>query len=71
MADFFLSLFVFLYEKCSILIQIVLKFIPKSPMNNMQASVQLMAWHRTGDTPLSEPIYYAYMSHSVLMSYWK
>ena len=32
------------------------KFVPKGPMNNMPALVQIMAWRRTGDKPLSEPM---------------
>ena len=56
MADFFFK-FVFLYEECCILIQILLKFISNGPMINMQALIQPLAWHRTGDKPLSEPIH--------------
>ena len=36
-----------------ILIRISLKFVPRSPINNNPALVQVMAWHRTGDRPLS------------------
>ena len=32
---------------------ISLKFIPKGPINNIPALVQIMAWHRPGN-PLSE-----------------
>ena len=31
-------------------------FLPKDPINNVQALVQIMAWHRPGDKPLSEPM---------------
>ena len=38
-------------------IKLSLKFIPKSPIGNMSALVQVMAWHRTGDDkPISEPM---------------
>ena len=36
-------------------IRISHKFIPKVPIDNKQASVQIMAWHRTGNKALSEP----------------
>ena len=34
---------------------ISLKFVPKGPINNIPALVQIMAWRRSGDKPLSEP----------------
>ena len=37
-------------------IKISLKFVPKGPINNIPALVQIMAWRRTGDKPLSEPM---------------
>ena len=37
-------------------IKISLKLIPKGPINNIPALVQIMAWHRPGDKPLSEPV---------------
>ena len=53
-------------------IKISLKFVPKSPINNISALVQIMAWRRTGDKPLSEPMVTefndAYMRHSASMS---
>ena len=33
-----------------------LKFVPRDPIDNNTALVQIMAWRRTGDKPLSEPI---------------
>ena len=30
------------------------KFVPKGPVDNKLVLVQVMAWHRTGDKPLSE-----------------
>ena len=35
--------------------KISLKFVPKGPINNNPALVQVMAWRRPGDKPLSEP----------------
>ena len=54
-------------EKFCILIKISLKFDPMSPNNNILALVQIMAWYRSGDKPLSEPMLTqfidAYMQH--------
>ena len=58
---------IFLNEKILILIRISLKFIPKGPIYNKWALVQVMAWHRIGDKPLPEPMLTqftdAYMRH--------
>ena len=44
-------------ENYCFLIQISLKFVPNDPTNNIPAAlVQLMAWCRTGNKPLSEPM---------------
>ena len=46
--------------------------VPKGPINNIPALVQIMAWRRTGNKPLSEPMVTqsndAYMRHSASMS---
>ena len=47
---------IFLNEKFCISIWILLKFVPKGPINNSTALVQVMAWRQTGDKPLSEPM---------------
>ena len=47
---------IFLNEKVRILIKISLKFVPKGQIDNIQALVQIMAWRRIGDKPLSEPM---------------
>ena len=47
---------IFLNQNGRITIQISLKFVPKSPIDNKPALVQVMAWHRTGDKPLPEPL---------------
>ena len=47
---------IFLNENVSISIKISLMFVPKGPINNIPALVQIMAWRRPGDKPLSEPM---------------
>ena len=47
---------IFVHEKFYILIKISLKFVPKGPIDNNPPLVQLMAWHRIGNKPLSEPM---------------
>ena len=58
---------IFLNEKFCILIQTSLKFVPKGPIDNKWALVQVMDWWRTGDKPLSETMLTqftdAYMQH--------
>ena len=54
---------IFLNENVEILIDISLKFVPKGPINNNLALVQLMAWHRSGDKPLSEPMMVSLLTH--------
>ena len=46
----------FLNENALFSIKILLKFVPKDPINNIPAFVQIMAWRRSGDKPLSEPM---------------
>ena len=47
---------IFLNENCSIPIPISLKFVPKSPIDNVPALVQVMAWRQMGTKPLLEPM---------------
>ena len=47
---------IFLNENVRISIKISQKFAPKGPINNIPALVQIMAWRRPGDKPLSEPM---------------
>ena len=58
---------IFLNENDKIMIQISLKFIPRSPIDNKSVLVQVMAWRRTGDKPLPETMMTqftdAYMRH--------
>ena len=46
----------FLNENMWIFINISPKWIPKGPINNIQALVEIMAWRRPGDKPLAEPM---------------
>ena len=48
--------YIFLNENVIIPAKISLKFVPKGPINNIPALVQIMAWRRPGDKPLSEPM---------------
>ena len=63
---------IFLNENVEFSIKISLKFVPKDPINNIPALVQIMAWGRSGNKPLSEPMMaqfnYAYMCHLASMS---
>ena len=47
---------VFLYKMTKIPIQISVKFVPRSPIDNKPALVQVMAWRLINDKPLSEPM---------------
>ena len=47
---------IFLNENDGIPIQISLKFVPRSPIDDKQALDQAMAWRRTGAKPLPEPM---------------
>ena len=47
---------IFLNEDGWIPIKISLKFVPKGRINNTPALIQIMAWCRPGDKPLSEPM---------------
>ena len=40
-----------------------LKFVPKDPINNIPALVQIMAWRRPGDKTLSEPMMIDLLTH--------
>ena len=54
---------IFLNENVRISIKISLKFVPKGPINNNPALVQIMAWRRSGDKPLSEPRMVCFLTH--------
>ena len=57
---------IFLNENVWISIKISLKFIPNDPVNNIPAFVQIMAWHRLGDKPLSEPMVVTLPTHTCI-----
>ena len=54
---------IFLNEALSISLKISLKFIPKVSINNIPALIQIMAWRRPGDKPLSEPMMVSLPAH--------
>ena len=54
---------VFLNENEWILPRISLKFVPKVRINNISSLVQIMAWRRPGDKPLSEPMMVSLLTH--------
>ena len=54
---------IFLNENSWIFIKISLKFVPKGPINNIPAMVQIMGWHRPGDKPFSEPMMISSLTH--------
>ena len=54
---------IFLNENVRISIKISLKFVLKGPISNNPALVQIMAWRRPGDKPLSEPMIVSLLTH--------
>ena len=54
---------IFFDENVWISIKISLKFVPKGPINNIPALVQIMAWRRSDDKPLSEPMMVTLLMH--------
>ena len=55
--------YIFLNENVIIAARISLKFVPKGPINNIPALVQIMAWRRPGDKPLFEPMMVSLPTH--------
>ena len=51
---------IFLNENVLISMKISLKFVPKGQINNIPALVQIIAWRRPGDKPLSNPVWEVY-----------
>ena len=47
---------IFLNENDRISIRISLKLVPRILIDNKSALVQVMAWRRTGEKPLPEPM---------------
>ena len=54
---------IFFNENVWISLIISLKFVPMSPTNNIPSLVQIMAWRRSGDKPLSEPMLVSLPTH--------
>ena len=54
---------IFLNENAWIPIKISLKFVPKGPINKIPSLVQITAWRRSGDKPLSEPMMVSLPTH--------
>ena len=54
---------IFFHENVQILIKISLTFVPKAPINNIPALLQIMAWRRPGDKPLSESMMVSLFTH--------
>ena len=54
---------IFLNENAWLSLKISLKFVPKVQINNIPALVQIMAWRRPGDKPLSEPMMVSLLTH--------
>ena len=54
---------IFLNENVWISIKISLEFVPRGLINNIPALVQIMAWRRPADKPLSEPMMVSLPTH--------
>ena len=54
---------IFLNENIRISITFSQKFVPKGPINNIPALVQIMTWRRSGGKPLSEPMMVSLLTH--------
>ena len=54
---------IFLNENFRLWNKISLKFVPNGPINNIPALVEIMAWRRPGDKPLSEPMLARWLTH--------
>ena len=54
---------IFLNENVWISIKIPLKFVSKSPINTIPALVQIMAWRRPGNKPISEAMMVNLLRH--------
>ena len=54
---------IFLNQNVRIPIYISLEFVSKGPINNIPALVQIMAWRRPGDKPLSETMLVSLLTH--------
>ena len=63
---------IFLNENIWISIIISLKFVPKNPINNMTALIEMMVWRRSGNKSLSEPMMVSLLTHiCVTRHHWQ
>ena len=51
-------------------LKFLLKFVPKGLINNIPALVQIMAWRRPGDKPLSESMMVILSTHMCTRPQW-
>ena len=54
---------IFLNENVRLSIIISLKVVPSGQINNAPSLVQIMAWRRPGDKPVSEPMLLSLLTH--------
>ena len=54
---------IFVNGKFCILIKISLKLVLKGPINSIPSLVQMMAWRRPGDKPISQPMMVSSLTH--------
>ena len=57
---------IFVNENVWIRIKISLKFVHQGQIDNIPSLVQIMAWRRPGDKPLSEPMIVSLLTHICL-----
>ena len=63
---------IFLNENVWMPVKISLKYVPKGPINNIPALVQIMAWRRSGEKPLFKPMMVGLPTHiCVTQPQWK
>ena len=58
--------YIFFNENVWTSIIISLELVPRSQIDNIQALVQIIAWYRPGDKPLSEPMMFSLLTHVCL-----
>ena len=54
---------IFFNENFCILIKFSLKYVHNGPIDNNPALVEIMAWRRSGDKPLSQPMMISLPTH--------
>ena len=54
---------IILNENVKFFTTMLLNFVSTDPINNIPALVQIMAWRRSGDKPLSEPMVVSLLAH--------